>query len=218
MSQCYVVLAMHRTRSSMVAEMLDKMGIHMGDELLGGGTYNPWGQWEDVHFYQLHREILHQAGGRWDSPPPESKILDASQWLIHDMRWLIDWKSDQHPRWGFKDPRTILFVRRWNELLPHPRYVIVRRDREDVIDSLHNRAETGGVGAGSEYTRDDWANLYDDYHSRLREFLEENECPAIGVDTDLFMDKETAPSECARLADFVGGNARKAYEAIRFKE
>ena len=218
MSASFIVLGCHRTRTSMVAHMLNSMGVNMGDELLGAGQFNRWGHWEDVYFYQLNREILFQAGGHWAKPPEEHKVLEAAKWMTDEMKQLTAWNNKRYGKWGFKDPRTILTIRRWELFLPDPHYVITRRPKEDVVNSLERRAEGGGAGSTFDYTRNDWADLYDDYDSRLREFLEENECPAIGVDTDLFMSRSTAPSECARLADFVGGNARAAYEAIRFRD
>lgn len=218
MSRAYVVLAMHRTRSSMVAEMLNRMGINMGDEMLRAGPFNPYGMWEDVTFYSTNREILFQAGGNWAQVPEQVDIFRAASWLTEEMRWQVKWRADRYSRWGFKDPRSILTVTDWERFLPDPHYVICKRDREAVIDSLYRRAQAGGPGARFEYDRDDWADLYDDYDCRLRQFLEQNERPAIGVDTDLMVSRETAADEVARLADFVGGDPRAAYAAIRFKE
>jgi len=218
MSMSYVILGMHRTRSSLVAKMLDTMGISMGDEMLGANKHNPYGHWEDTTFYQLNREILFSAGGHWADPPPEERIKYWAPWVTADMRWICQWKSDRYSRWGFKDPRTILTIPVWERFLPDPGYVILKRDRDAVIDSLDGRAKDGGAGSALGMDRNDWADLYDEYDARLRMFLKQNERPAIGIDTDLLMSRSTAPDECVRLADFVGGDPRIAYECIVFKE
>lgn len=218
MSTAYVVLGMHRSGTSLVSKMLNNMRINMGDELLGANQFQPYGHWEDVYFYQLNREILFQAGGHWAKPPEEHKVLEAAKWMVDEMKYLTAWKNERYRRWGFKDPRTILTIRRWELFLPDPHYVIVRRDKEAVINSLERRAEGGGAGSVFDFTRNDWSRLYDDYDSRLREFLEDNERPAIGVEFEHFMSRSTAPKECARLADFVDGNPRAAYQAIEFRD
>lgn len=218
MTDCFVVLGMHRSGTSLTAKMLHRMGVNMGDQLLAPNEFNPYGHWEDVNFFELNVEILGTAGGHWAVPPEEKAIVQAAHWLTHEIKWLLSWKATRHKRWGFKDPRTVLTIPVWDRWLQNPHYVIVRRDKEAVINSLERRAEEGGAGKDLGFTRNDWSGLYDEYDSRLREFLEENEQPAIGVEFEHFMSRSTAPKECARLADFVGGNPRAAYQAIKFKE
>jgi hypothetical protein len=201
----------------MVAEMLHRMNVRMGDEMLGKGPFNPWGLWENINFYQVNRELLYSAGGHWADPPAQDRINEAAKWMAHTMRGLAEWNSSRYTKWGFKDPRTVLTIPGWERHLPDPQYVILRRDKEAVVESLHSRAKQGGPGWDVGHSRTDWSNLYNEYQARLERFLQVNERPAIGLDSDLLMSRSTAPDECARLADFVGGDPRLAYEAIRFK-
>jgi len=43
-------------------------------------------------------------------------------------------------RWGWKEPRTVLFLREWKRLIPHLRVLIVWRPCAVVTDSLSARA------------------------------------------------------------------------------
>jgi hypothetical protein len=44
----------------------------------------------------------------------------------------------QHP-WGWKDPRTCLFIDKWHQVFPDARAVVIFRKPEDVVDSLIRR-------------------------------------------------------------------------------
>jgi len=45
------------------------------------------------------------------------------------------------PLWGWKDPRTALFLPFWERLLPEARFVFVYRGPWEVIDSLYRRGD-----------------------------------------------------------------------------
>ena len=53
-----VVLGMHRSGTSMIASILNKLGVSMGKVMLGKTPSNPLGHFEDKDFYNLNRKIL----------------------------------------------------------------------------------------------------------------------------------------------------------------
>src|SRR5215210_7381909 len=63
---------MHRSGTSMVANLLRLCGLHLGPEteMLPPAEDNPEGFWENVNFRGLNDEILAALGGTFDSPPP----------------------------------------------------------------------------------------------------------------------------------------------------
>ena len=57
-SKTIVILGMHKSGTSMVAGVLEKLGANMGKELLGPHWSNPLGHFENVKFVNLNERIL----------------------------------------------------------------------------------------------------------------------------------------------------------------
>ena len=53
-----IVLGMHRSGTSLVAQWMQRCGINMGDELMGPKNDNIKGFYEDMDFFNLHKDIL----------------------------------------------------------------------------------------------------------------------------------------------------------------
>ena len=68
-SKTIVILGMHKSGTSMVAGVLEKLGVNMGKELLGPHWSNPLGHFENVKFVNLDERILKEAKGSWNNPP-----------------------------------------------------------------------------------------------------------------------------------------------------
>src|SRR6516162_4141212 len=66
------VLGMHRSGTSLVARLMNLLGIDLGAEehLLGPQPDNPKGFWEYEPILDLNGEILGRLGGNWHEPPP----------------------------------------------------------------------------------------------------------------------------------------------------
>ena len=54
---------------------------------------------------------------------------------------LIEKNNSVADQWGWKEPRTCLFIRKWHELLPNSKALIVFRQWDLVVDSLIRRYE-----------------------------------------------------------------------------
>ncbi len=111
----------------------------MGDELMPSTENNKQGHWEDMSFYRLHVEIL-QANGLH----PNGLYGDLSNCTVPDqyqkqMRSLLETKNLRETPWGWKDPRTCLFIDQYHRLVKNAFYLIVYRNPEEVIDSLLRR-------------------------------------------------------------------------------
>ncbi|MDP4350266.1 hypothetical protein QSG17_25820, partial [Escherichia coli] len=52
---------------------------------------------------------------------------------------LIAVRAGRGSGWGWKDPRTTLFLDFWSEFLPDARYLLVFRRPWEVVDSLFRR-------------------------------------------------------------------------------
>ena len=63
---------MFRTGSSLVAGILNRLGVNMGPRarLLAPNPTNPAGFWEHIGIIGLNEELLDRLGGTWFDPPP----------------------------------------------------------------------------------------------------------------------------------------------------
>jgi len=130
MNKTFVILACHRSASSLVAKALHEAGVDMGDDLLSGLPDNPDGHFEDMDFLKKNVELL--DGNVWndvDRPLTES-----------DTESLIK-KKNNKPLWGWKDPRTVLTIDKYYEHLEDPVIVGLFRKPEHVAKSMAARGD-----------------------------------------------------------------------------
>jgi hypothetical protein len=125
-----VVLGMHKSGTSLVAEILHKSGILMiekGEEITGGKKH----AYERLAFQQLNKDIL---GCRntfsLDIGLPRQIMLRPQ----HRQRLTaaIHRCEARNEDWGFKDPRTCLTYAVWKEHLPAHRLIVVYRHPDQV--------------------------------------------------------------------------------------
>jgi len=143
-AQTLILTGMHRSGTSLMASLVQAMGIHVGDRLLAGDTFNAPGYFEDEDFLDFQRRVLSNSCDRTDEGWvdwgwTETESLDRTQFQREDYRQqaqaLI--ASRQHlSSWGWKDPRTSLMLEFWAELLPEARFLLVYRLPWDVVDSI----------------------------------------------------------------------------------
>lgn len=109
-----IVLGMHRSGTSVLARILNLMGLYLGPEGMstGANPENPKGFWErrDVRF--LNDAVLHSVGCDWDRvscldlaavPPEMGEAFDEVA-----KRTLLE--MDAHRPWFIKEPRLCLLL------------------------------------------------------------------------------------------------------------
>lgn len=133
-----VVLGMHRSATSLVARALAHYHP-MGEQLLGGSPSNPHGHFEDLDFLKLDIAILSAAGGAWNEPPSEARILEQAGPFSARIGELVSARNRAHTIWGWKDPRTTLTVPLFRPHLRSPIYIACFRDPGEIADSLARR-------------------------------------------------------------------------------
>lgn len=151
MNKTFIVLGMHRSATSLIAKALHSIGVNMGDRLLPPANDNPEGFFEDIEFLQTNIQLL--GGDRWANPPEGLQDIDVEK-LIK--------RKDVAPLWGWKDPRTVLTIEKYYDLLEDPILVCVFRKPEHVGASLERRGNM---------SKEQGVKLADEYNQRLLTFL-----------------------------------------------
>ena len=134
-----IVTGMHRSGTSLTASLLQSAGINLGDRLMGEGLGNAKGHFEDLDFVDFHQNVLQSQGISVAGWTEHNKIKVQPQYLA-GAKALISARKDLSI-WGWKDPRTTLFLDFWSRLIPDAKYLFVYRSPWEVLDSLFRRGD-----------------------------------------------------------------------------
>lgn len=138
-SQVLIMTGMHRSGTSLTASLLQSAGLHVGRRLMQGTEFNPKGYFENIDFFEFHLDLLRSQGVNIDGWTLQEN-LDVPDEFIDKANAIVDKNSLSHI-WGWKEPRTTLFLDFWAELLPDAKFLFIYRSPWDVIDSLYRRGD-----------------------------------------------------------------------------
>jgi hypothetical protein len=126
-----VLLCMHRSGSSLTANVLQKLGMSLGPfELIGAAPSNPYGHFESIPFHSLNRKIQEWAFGFADDVPEDPEVLARfvatqgawpegktvpEEW-VGEAKQIVHTLAESGPVSGFKDPRTVLVWPFWRRV------------------------------------------------------------------------------------------------------
>ncbi|MCH7575556.1 MAG: tetratricopeptide repeat protein [Candidatus Marinimicrobia bacterium] len=191
-----LITGMHRSGTSMVAELLHHCGLFLGpaDRMLPPGEGNPNGFWEDKDMDAVTEEALSALSGKWDFLLPgmpegyarSAKLENARAMGRQAMRLMATGGP-----WGWKDPRASIMVPFWKHLIPDLRIVIVVRHPLEVGRSLQKRVN------GSHHMA---MNLWLNYSRHLLEDIDPDERLITHYDS-YFIDPD---EELARVTEWIG--------------
>lgn len=135
----FIITGMHRSGTSLTASILQSAGVHIGRNLLGADQVNIKGHFENLDFYHLHMNILDSQG------------VSSAGWTLQDHLEIQEEFVDQAKEiieqnalssiWGWKEPRTTLFLEFWAKLLPEAKFLLIYRSPWEVVDSLYRRGD-----------------------------------------------------------------------------
>ncbi len=193
--------------------LLNLLGVAVGPEqdlLPPADADNPRGYWEPQWMIELNDEILARLGTVWQRPfplgPGWERRAELDE-LRERAKGLLEEKFGATPLWGCKDPRLMLTLPFWRELIPDMRYVMCLRNPADVISSFQRRPEPN-------LTIEQWGDLWLEFNARaLRETRGE---PRLLVFyEDLF---RSGREQLERMASFLGievpGDAESFWEPL----
>jgi len=147
-----IIVGMHRSGTSLVAEILQSLGVFIGADLDDN--------YESDFFYQLNEWIFYQAGATWDNPKnldyltdnfisQIEKNLNKQVSSIKIKNYLGSFKdylkykslTNLNFKWGWKDPRNTFTFDIWKKIFPELRIINIYRNPIDVAISLKNRED-----------------------------------------------------------------------------
>jgi hypothetical protein len=142
-----MVLGAHRSGTSALAGVIQRLGVELGDNLLGPQAgVNERGFGEHSDLVALHDRLLGQLGSSWDSihPLPEkwwqSSEIDS---ISREINNVVEKDFGNTKLWGLKDPRLCRLLPLWLNILEQracePSFVIIYRNPLEVAESLARR-------------------------------------------------------------------------------
>ena len=130
---------MHRSGTSLSGNLLEQSGLFIGEELLSHGFDNKKGHFEDLEILDIHEKdlSLKQLDTRGLKGVIEGNLnFEAATNNAIDAFLL---KREDKPLWGWKEPRTTLYLQNWKLKLPTVKCIAIYRDYDAVESSLIRR-------------------------------------------------------------------------------
>jgi hypothetical protein len=183
-----VILAgMHRSGTSFAASLLQAAGVAMGERLYPADRGNVKGHFEDMDFLEVHRAALAHLGldetgwtDAWPLQIAPEVAANARQLAAAKAAAFAQNHSHGAAGWGWKDPRTTLFLEFWRTLFPAARFVFMYREPWEVADSLYRRATDKPILEKPRRAIDLWAA----YNRRVIEFVHAHPHQSLVVSND----------------------------------
>ncbi|MGD1806919.1 glycosyltransferase [Dapis sp. BLCC M126] len=171
-STVLIITGMHRSGTSLTASLFQSLGVNIGEKLVGPEYGNIKGHFEDIEFVELHKGILRSQqiddlGSNIEIKeiPVKKQYLKAAKRLIKNRQ---EEKQRKNKFWGWKDPRTTLFLNFWSNLLPDAKFIFVYRSPWEVVDSLYRRGTDQKLLEQPEIAVKMWLN----YNQRILDFYQ----------------------------------------------
>lgn len=137
-SKILVIAGMHRSGTSLISNWLHCCGLNLGNTLLGSGIGNIEGHFEDVDFLRFHEDTL-EANDSSRCGFINKSISKLSIYQKEKLKGIIGFKSNISQQWGWKEPRTCLFLDHYREIIPDAYYLVIVRDFNATVSSLIRR-------------------------------------------------------------------------------
>jgi hypothetical protein len=167
-----MILGMHRSGTSALAGSLQQAGLYLGDVLSNGFSGNPTGLREPEALIYMHENLLQANGASWHEPPDLPLVWGKLHTAVRDL--FIESRRG-HAQWGFKEPRTLLVLDGWRQVLKNWTAVGIFRDPVEVARSLQSR---NGFDLAKGFA------LWTQYNRRLLELHKQNSFPLIEYSGD----------------------------------
>ncbi len=137
-----IITGMHRSNTSLVAKSLLSSGLHMGDNLLPASPHNKEGYFEDKTIIDIEDEWLKKSDQYWYiSDFDQLKAIQPDKGQISSTRQKVLDAFDGKSFFGWKSPRSILFLDYWLKVFPEAKFFFIFRHPCLVSESLVKRGD-----------------------------------------------------------------------------
>ena len=165
------LLGMHRSGTSTLAGTLRACGISFGEVLDQKLPRNEKGLNEPASILYMHEDLLVKSGGAWHNPP-----TDPEWEPLHKAVRNLFIESRQSERvWAFKDPRTVLVMDGWLEVLPDLGRAGIFRHPAEVASSINDR---------NQFDLEKCFHIWSVYNRALLKLLRNNPFPIVEFVSD----------------------------------
>ena len=138
-----IILGMHRSGTSVLARLINLMGVYFGPEGIstGANQENPKGFWERRDVRALNDLVLQGSGCDWNRV--STFDLDAvplpilQEFNTRASRLILE--MDAHRPWMLKEPRLCLLLPLWRRWMEMPIGIHIYRNPVEVASSLQKR-------------------------------------------------------------------------------
>ena len=195
-----LICGMHRSGTSMIAQMLSRCGLYLGEEshlMDAHAEDNPAGFWEFNAVVEFSDRMLATLHGAWDNPLP----FKSQQWMddipLAEARQealeLLEPLTAGDQPWGWKDPRLTVMLPFWKSVFPDLQVILCLRNPIEVAYSLSKRHT-------SHADFDRGLSLWRDYHEIFQRDIGETALMVTHYEAAFYQPQD----ELARLCQFAG--------------
>ncbi len=158
-----LIVGMHNSGTSILAEILHKSGVFLGNNM---AHY-------ESHFFSIFlNDLLIMGGGNNWAKLPLLSIEEVMSFRdtvgpFIKKHWVADylqWGYDGISKWGIKDPRLCVLLPLYLEIFPEATVIHIRRNLDDVAASLCQKKKRG-VGKLDDFEH--WKQLALQYTERV---------------------------------------------------
>lgn len=130
-----VILGVHRSGTSLLTRMLEKIGLFVGNDLQGDH--------ESTIMIQVNNSFFVDKKASWDQPfyptKADVKANKIARVLKTNRETIANSFGPMKGNWGFKDPRTLVTLPMWRAIFPDAKVILISRSPADIARSLTKR-------------------------------------------------------------------------------
>ncbi len=132
MENVFLVIGMHKSGTTLIAQTLQRSGVNMGWDIDEEKEEYGGNQCESPEVNAINNTILGTEGKN------SLEIVPPFEWnqgeeVKGQARVFLQKQQETGEKWGFKDPRTIFAYPVWKKVLPEHRLIGVFRDLYGVL-------------------------------------------------------------------------------------
>ncbi len=118
-------------------------------------------------------------GFAWNVLPPDNALDDVQFSERAEFADLIRRKNYGSQVWGWKDPRTVLYIKAFHDLVPDPYYILMKRSEEACTKSLIERGKSMG---DNDFVLESFKVLWKRHMTRFQDFIDAIKPPYVSVE------------------------------------